>query len=77
MVFAFYVHGCRFKFLNMQLLFCVSLFCVFPSVVMDVHSLEYEVLGLVRFERTLIDSLENYFKRQENNNVTFDSGITR
>ena len=61
----------------MDSLFLVTAFCVFPSLFTDVHSLEYEVQGLVRFERNLIDSLEDYFKRQEKNDVTFDSEIKR
>ena len=51
--------------------------CVSLSVVTDVHSIHYDVQGLVRFERNLITSLEDYFKRQEKNDVTFDHEITR
>ena len=61
----------------MDLLIIVTASCVFLSLVTDVHSIDNEVQGLVLFERNLINSLEDYFKRQEKNDVTFDSEITR
>lgn len=69
-----------FLFLNMNLSLLLSfctLSCVFQSALMDSYSLNYGVMELIRFERNLIDSLDNYFERQEKNGISFDSEVTK
>lgn len=69
-----------FLFLNMNLSLLLSfctLSCVFQSALMDSYSLNYGVMEFIRFERNLIDSLDNYFERQEKNGISFDSEVTK